>query len=60
MFWLIKKKNEKKVNKQRLLDTFRTFRVSEKTEFWQVIVQTADPSFEKKKISVESVKTRFQ
>ena len=39
----------KKVNKQCLLDTPRTVRVTEKT--WQVIVQ---------KISVESVKTRFK
>ena len=44
----------KKVNKQYLLDTPSTVRVSEKT--WQVIIQTADPSFEK--ISVESVQTK--
>ena len=46
----------KKVNKQCLLDTPRTVRVSEKT--WQVIVQTADLSFEKK-ILVESVLTKI-
>ena len=46
----------KKVNKQCLLDTPRTVRFSEKT--WQVIVQTADLSFEKK-ISVESVQTKI-
>ena len=39
----------KKVNKQCLLDTPRTVRVSEKT--WQVIVE--------KKISVESVQTNI-
>ena len=46
----------KKVNKQCLLDTPRTVRVSEKT--WQVIAQTSDLSFEKK-ISVESVQTKI-
>ena len=46
----------KKVNKQCLLDTPRTVRVSDKT--WQVIVQTTDLSFEKK-ISVESVQTKI-
>ena len=46
----------KKVNKQCLLDTPRTVRVSEKT--WQVIVRTRRLSFEKK-ISVESVQTKI-
>ena len=46
----------KKVNKQCLLDTPRTVRVSEKT--WQVIVQTRRPYFDKK-ISVESVQTKI-
>ena len=46
----------KKVNKQCLLDTPRTVRVSEKT--WQVIVRTKDLSFDKK-ISVESVQTKI-
>ena len=45
----------KKVNKQCLLDTPRTVRVSEKT--WQVIVKPADLSFEK--ISVESVQAKI-
>ena len=45
----------KKVNKQCLLDTPRTVRVSEKR--WQVIVQTIRPWFEK--ISVESVQTKI-
>ena len=45
----------KKVNKQCLLDTPRTVRVSEKT--WQVIVKPADFSFEK--ISVESVQAKI-
>ena len=45
-----------KVNKQCLLDTPRTVRVSEKT--WQVIVEQEDLSFEKK-ISVESVQTKI-
>ena len=45
----------KKVNKQCLLDTPRTVRVSEKT--WQVIEQE-DLSFDKK-ISVESVQTKI-
>ena len=46
----------KKVNKQCLLDTPRTVRVSEKT--WQVIVEQEDLSFDKK-ISVESVQTKI-
>ena len=46
----------KKVNKQCLLDTPRTVRVSEKT--WQVIVRAEDLSFEKK-ISLESVQTKI-
>ena len=46
----------KKVNKQCLLDTPRTVRVSEKT--WQVIVKQEDLSFDKK-ISVESVQTKI-
>ena len=45
----------KKVNKQCLLDTPRTERVSDKT--WQVIVRTRRP-FDKK-ISVESVQTKI-
>ena len=44
----------KKVNKQFLLDIPCTVRVSEKTKFWQVIVQK-QPLVLKKKISVESV-----
>ena len=51
----------KKVNKQCLLDTPRTVRVSEKT--WQVIVRTRRPEQEDlsfdKKISVESVQTKI-
>ena len=46
----------KKVNKQCLLDTPRTVRVSEKT--WQVIVQSTELSFEKN-ISVDSVQTKI-
>ena len=38
-----KKETMKKVNKQCLLDTPRTVRVSEKT--WQVIVRTRRPQF---------------
>ena len=45
----------KKVNKQCLLDTPRTVRVSEKT--WQFIVEQGDLSFDKN-ISVESVQTK--
>ena len=47
----------KKVNKQCLIDTPRTVRVSEKT--WQVIVRTRRPSSFDKKISVESVQTKI-
>ena len=53
-------RNEKKINKQCLLDTPRTVRVYEKN-----LVLASDSSNQqtldlKKKISVESVKTRFQ
>ena len=47
----------KKVNKQCLLDTPRTVRVSEKT--WQFIVRTRRLSFDKN-ISVESVQTKIR